>query len=133
MSNRFSASDFASSVLPTPVGPKNRNEPIGLPGSFIPAFDLIMASVTLVTASSCPITLLWSSVSRCRVLFLSDSVSFATGIPVHLEIILAISSSVTASCTSDNLLSLTLSSSVSNCLFKLRSSPYLSLATVSKS
>ena len=57
-SNRLSASVFASSVLPTPVGPKNKNEPIGLLGSLIPALDLIIASVTLVTASSCPTTLL---------------------------------------------------------------------------
>ena len=28
-SNRNSASAFASSVLPTPVGPRNRNEPVG--------------------------------------------------------------------------------------------------------
>ena len=32
-SNRKSASARASSVLPTPVGPRNRNEPIGRCGS----------------------------------------------------------------------------------------------------
>src|SRR5660398_319802 len=32
-SNRKSASAFASSVLPTPVGPRNRNEPVGRSGS----------------------------------------------------------------------------------------------------
>ena len=51
-SNNASASDFASSVLPTPVGPKNINEPIGLRGSPIPALDLIIASETFSTASS---------------------------------------------------------------------------------
>ena len=55
------ASDFASSVLPTPVGPRNRNDPIGFEGSFIPALERMIASVTLSTASSCPITL------SCRV------------------------------------------------------------------
>src|SRR5207249_2595117 len=36
-SNRNSASARASSVLPTPVGPRNRNEPIGRLGSWSPA------------------------------------------------------------------------------------------------
>jgi len=31
------ASSFANSVLPTPVGPKKINEPIGFLGSFNPA------------------------------------------------------------------------------------------------
>ena len=35
-SNRNSASALASSVLPTPVGPRNRNEPIGRFGSLEP-------------------------------------------------------------------------------------------------
>src|SRR5437763_10880715 len=36
-SNRNSASALVSSVLPTPVGPRNRNEPIGRLGSCRPA------------------------------------------------------------------------------------------------
>jgi hypothetical protein len=36
-SNRNSASALASSVLPTPVGPRNRNEPVGRSGSEMPA------------------------------------------------------------------------------------------------
>src|SRR4026208_1573473 len=36
-SNRNSASASHSSVLPTPVGPRNRNEPLGRPGSDRPA------------------------------------------------------------------------------------------------
>ena len=35
-SNRNSASALASSVLPTPVGPRNRNEPVGRSGSEMP-------------------------------------------------------------------------------------------------
>ena len=99
-SKRLSANALASSVLPTPVGPKNKNEPIGFVGSLIPAFDLIIASVTLVTPSSWPTTLLWSKSSRWSVFSLSVSLNLATGIPVHLEIIFAISSSVTLLSTS---------------------------------
>ena len=36
-SKRNSASARASSVLPTPVGPRKRNEPMGRFGSFMPA------------------------------------------------------------------------------------------------
>ena len=54
--NRYSAVVLASSVLPVPVGPANRNTPIGRPGSFNPALSMAMRSTTLVTASSWPIT-----------------------------------------------------------------------------
>ena len=37
---------LASSVLPTPVGPRNRKEPIGLVGSLMPALERRIASVT---------------------------------------------------------------------------------------
>src|SRR5690606_13964138 len=47
---------FASWVLPTPVCPKNMNEPIGLFGSFSPALFLWIDLAILLTASSCPIT-----------------------------------------------------------------------------
>ena len=45
-SNRKSASVRASSVLPTPVGPRNRNEPIGRFGSDSPARDRRIALAT---------------------------------------------------------------------------------------
>jgi hypothetical protein len=45
-SNRKSASDLASSVLPTPVGPRNRNEPVGRSGSATPARARRTASET---------------------------------------------------------------------------------------
>ena len=99
-SKRFCARDFASSVFPTPVGPKKRKEPIGFVGSFIPAFERRMASQTFSTASSCPMSLLWISASRCKTFERSDSFSFVTGMPVQRLMILAISSSVTLSCTS---------------------------------
>ena len=132
-SNRLSASVFASSVLPTPVGPKNRNEPIGLVGSLMPAFERIIASVTFVTASSCPTTLLCRSVSRFRVFSRSDSLNLATGIPVHLEIIFAISSSVTLSCTKSRFLFCTFFSASSRRFWTSGSLPYCNWAAFSKS
>ena len=114
-SNKVAASVLANSVLPTPVGPKNKKEPIGFVGSLIPALERIMASVTLVTPSSWPITRLCSSDSRFRILLLSPSVNFATGIPVQREMILAISSSVTLSCTRDKSCFFTFSSSAASC------------------
>ena len=132
-SNRFSARVLASSVLPTPVGPRNRKEPIGLVGSLMPALERRIASVTLFTPSSWPTTLLWSWSSRVRSLTLSPSVSLVTGIPVHLEIILAISSSVTASWTRLLSLSLTLFSSISSCCCNFGSSPYCNCAAFSRS
>ena len=66
----------------------------------MPAFERRMASHTFSTASSCPMSLLWISASRCNTFERSDSFSFVTGIPVQRLMILAISSSVTLSCTS---------------------------------
>ena len=132
-SNRLCANAFASSVFPTPVGPRKRNDPIGLLGSLIPALERMIASVTSSTPSSWPMTLLWSSSARWSVLFLSLSFNFATGIPVHLETILAISSSVTASWTRDNSFSLTFSSSSSSCFCSWGSSPYCSCAALFRS
>ena len=54
--NRNSASVLASSVLPVPVGPANKNTPMGLPGSLRPAFNMAMRSTMVVTASVWPIT-----------------------------------------------------------------------------
>src|SRR5436309_2816829 len=42
VSNRNSASALASSVLPTPVGPRKMNEPIGRSGSPNPAAALLL-------------------------------------------------------------------------------------------
>src|SRR5687768_7467827 len=61
---RASASVRASSVLPTPVGPKNRKEPIGRLGSESPALALRIASATAITPSSWPTTLSCSCSSR---------------------------------------------------------------------
>ena len=45
LSNKNSASALANSVLPTPVGPKNKKLPIGLLGSFKPALALRTAAM----------------------------------------------------------------------------------------
>ena len=55
-SNRNSASALASSVLPTPVGPRNRNEPVGRSGSETPERARRTASDTARTASGWPTT-----------------------------------------------------------------------------
>jgi hypothetical protein len=55
-SNRNAASALVSSVLPTPVGPRNMNEPIGRFGSWSPARARRTAVETASTASRCPMT-----------------------------------------------------------------------------
>ena len=96
-SNSSSASVFATSVFPTPVGPRNINEPIGLFGSFIPARALIIASLTSVSALSCPFTLFIMLFLRFNNFSFSPPTSFFTGIFVHFDIISAIFSSSTVS------------------------------------
>ena len=54
--NSASASARASSVLPTPVGPRNRKLPMGRFGSPSPARERRTASAIAVTASSWPMT-----------------------------------------------------------------------------
>ena len=61
-SNRYSASARASSVLPTPVGPRNRNDPIGWSGSCRPARERRIAfgdrAHRLVLPDDAPVQLL---------------------------------------------------------------------------
>ena len=65
-SNRNSASALVSSVLPTPVGPRNRNEPIGRFGSCNPARARRTACETAAIASSWPTTRALSASSMCK-------------------------------------------------------------------
>jgi hypothetical protein len=55
-SKRKSASDLASSVLPVPVGPRKRKEPVGRLGSAMPALLRRTASETAPTASAWPMS-----------------------------------------------------------------------------
>ena len=93
--NNASASALESSVFPTPVGPKNIKEPIGLFGSFNPTRPRLIAFATIFTASSCPITLFFNVSSRpsrrCDSLWLIR----VTGIFVQEETTSATSFSVT--------------------------------------
>ena len=98
-SKRKSASDLASSVLPTPVGPRNRNEPVGRLGSEMPARLRRTASETAVTAARWP-------TSRCPMissirssLAVSPSSSRPVGMPVQASTTSAISSGPTSSLT----------------------------------
>ena len=95
---RASARALDNSVFPTPVGPRNKNEPIGRFGSFSPTLPRLIDFATAVTASSCPTTRLWSVCSSLFNLVLSDSARRLTGIFVHCDTTSAISSSVTSRC-----------------------------------
>ena len=96
-SNRNSASARASSVLPTPVGPRKMNDPIGRLGSLNPARERRIALATRSSASSWPTTR-WRSRSSIVTSFLtSPSSIFETGMPVHLVTMRATSSSSTSS------------------------------------
>ena len=97
VSNMNSASARASSVLPTPVGPRNRNVPIGRSGSCSPARERRSALATALTASSWPITRWCRRSSMWTSFSISPSSSRVTGTPVHLETISATSSASTSS------------------------------------
>ncbi len=92
-----SARALASSVFPTPVGPIKIKDPIGRFWSWRPDRARRTAFDTASTASSCPITLRLRRSSICTSFSLSPSSILLTGIPVHLNITLAISSSSTSS------------------------------------
>src|SRR5437773_615262 len=99
--NMNSASAFASSVFPTPVGPRKMNDPIGRLGSFRPARARRTALEMISIASCWPMTRWWidSSMWSSR----SDS-SWAirvTGMPVHMATTWAISSSPTVGDVAD--------------------------------
>ena len=86
-------SDFASSVLPTPVGPTKMNDG-GLFVLFNPARLRRIALETASTADCCPTTLLCKFSSKFKSFCVSASVIFLTGILVQLSITSAISCTV---------------------------------------
>ena len=96
-SNRNSASARASSVLPTPVGPRNRNEPIGRRGSPRPARERRTALATSSSASSWPTTRSRRRSSMWSSFCISPSSRRETGMPVHLATTSATSSASTSS------------------------------------
>ncbi len=96
-SNRNSASARAVSVLPTPVGPRKMNEPMGRLGSCSPARLRRTALATAVTACALaddPLGQLLLQLGQPLALALHHRV---TGMPVHFDTISAMSSASTSS------------------------------------
>ena len=95
-----SASARTSSVLPTPVGPRNRKLPMGLRGSLSPARARRTAFEMLTIASSWPMMRWWMFSSMCSRRSVSSTAMRVTGMPVHMLTTSAISSPVTTGCSS---------------------------------
>jgi len=96
-SKRNSASARASSVFPTPVGPRKRKEPRGRFSGARPARARRTASATARLASSCPMTRCPSRSSMWSSFSISVSSIRVTGIPVQRETTSAMSSASTSS------------------------------------
>ena len=95
--NSSSASAFAVWVFHTQVGQRKRKLQMGRLSSLSHALFLCIASDTILKASSCHTTFFCSLSRRCRYFSFSCSTSLPTGIHVHLETMLAISSASTLS------------------------------------
>ena len=95
-SNSDEASDLANSVLPTPVGPKNKKLPIGRLGSFIPHV-LSLQHLTQDLPLYLALRHVHVRYHLSLIIFLSVSTNLETGIPVHWLTISPISSSETTS------------------------------------
>jgi len=83
--NTSLASSLANCVLPTPVGPRKTNDPIGRFGSFKPILFLKIAFDIFSTASFCPITLSLKASDILASLSFSSWLIFCRGIPVIRE------------------------------------------------
>ena len=98
-SKRKSARDFASSVLPTPVGPRKRKDPVGRSGSATPARERRTASETARTASVWPMSREPMIDSMLSSLSVSPWRRRPAGMPVHEAMTSAMSSAPTRSLT----------------------------------
>jgi hypothetical protein len=83
--NMKCASVRATSVLPTPVGPRNRNEPMGRFGLFRPARERRMARAKALMALSCEMMRLCSSSSMRSSFWVSSSLIEVMGTPVQRD------------------------------------------------
>ena len=95
--NSSSASFFASSVLPTPVGPRKRKQPVGFPSRESPSRERRMALLTASMAADCPTTF---SLSRCGSWIKrsrSEVLRRSIGMPVQLLTTWQMSFAVTSS------------------------------------
>ena len=90
--NNSLASFFAKYVLPTPVGPTNTNDPIGLLGFLSPTRALLIALEIESMALSCPMTTFFKLSAKNKYFCDSDSVSLDTGTFAQRDTIFAISS-----------------------------------------
>ena len=127
VSKRNSASALASSVFPTPVGPRKRKLPSGRLGSLNPARARRTAFATASTASSCPTSRRLMFASMFSSFCFSPSSSRLTGMWVQREMTFAMSSSLTSSFSSAPSFWTFLSSSCQAeiCFSSFGSSPYL--------
>ena len=83
---------MVSSVFPTPVGPENKNDPIGLSLFLNPTFDNFIDEETIFMALSCPnIKVLRSRSKFLSFTFSSDLILFS-GILAIFETVFCISS-----------------------------------------
>ncbi len=98
--NMNSARALLSSVLPTPLGPRNRNEPIGRFGSLRPLRARRIVLLMALMASSWDTTRLCSSFSSSSSRWASSFSSRVSGTPVIFEITSAMTSSSTTPSTS---------------------------------
>mmetsp|Transcript_33093 Transcript_33093/g.78491 ORF Transcript_33093/g.78491 Transcript_33093/m.78491 type:complete len:207 (+) Transcript_33093:803-1423(+) len=96
-SKSSAATALASSVLPTPVGPRNRKAPVGWCGRPSPARVRWIAEATAATASGCPSTRRESRSGRASTRSRSPCESRATGTPVQRDTISYTCSGVTFS------------------------------------
>ena len=93
--NIYSARAFTVSVLPTPVGPKNINEPVGCFAEATPVLDLLITFANAFTARSWPMIELLICSAIALIIFISSVPKRVTGIPVCIDTVSAISSIVT--------------------------------------
>ena len=134
-SNNCSDKLLATSVLPTPVGPRKRNEPIGRLSSESPARERRIALAMAEIARSCPMTRSPIVDSSFDNFVPSSSINRSTGIPVHRATTAAISSGVTSSRSMRSLLGMRANSSRAAANFFSYSgiSPYLIRLAVARS
>src|SRR5580765_8328400 len=105
LANRKLASARASSVLPTPVGPRKTKLPTGRAGFFSPARERRIAREIAEIAFSWLMTRLCSSSSIRSSLSLSSWLIDAIGTPVHFETTSSISCLPTMTLRADDLTS----------------------------
>ena len=133
LSNKKLAKALVNSVLPTPVGPKNKNDPLGRFGSDKPARERRTALDTATTASSCPTTRSCKNSSILRSFSRSPCIILATGIPVAALTTSAISFSVTLVRMSFGSSFSSATSSCSSCFCNSGITPYCKRAASAKS